>query len=915
MLTGEELAGRRAECREAPDLGRGVEAMRVRLARLLEESPPLPTAKALLSRAGGVCPADGVTLVFDPWSAREHSCPRCGARRSGERHDRAWARWQHLWLAERAADLAAMFALAADDRARDRALEIVLSYASRYAEFPNVDNVLGPARVLFSTYLESIWLDNLMSAAFMLGEGGALDGAAVEAVGRLAEEAANLIGEYDERLSNRQVWNNAALLSVAVWFEDEQLAHRCIEGPTGLISHLIHGFGPDGLWFEGENYHSFALQGMIRAAGWARLAGVDVFAEPELTGPLHRALMAPAATALPDLTYPARKDSRYGVSLAQPMFLESWEIALGRATASQAGPPDGLAGWLAQLYRRKAPPAQRFDSYLHEEAPPPLGERARADLSWRALLEMLPELPAEGDRVGPDDAGSTGSVLESAGLAILRPAGNYVALECGGGGSGGHGHPDRLNLSLHTGGRHWLPDPGTASYVTDDLHYYRSTVAHNAPLLDGRSQASGIASACSAFAVEGDWGWLRGSWGAVTRTVVAGPDQLLDLVDSAADDEHLVELPWHLNGSIEVLTPGNWVPGELDHPGTGGHRRFQPESRDARQVSVRVVAGERILHVVFGLTGELWSVTGPGLPAADLAGESVEFLLLRGSGRHVRYVAVMSWGGPVSLEADGDLFQVAGEHGATRHQAVTGGWQIDRPDSQVRLAGLRTQAAEYRPLVLRDKPLQNEAQARFMAETPGFESGEGFRDVDPLMLDHEDQYRRAELPYEGADSFSAAARPGWNREAFYLALEVTKERVWFRAPDSAPLDLDNEPDDIHSDGAQVYLAGPSGAVLSLVAVPDPASAAVAVRIASGHGSARGRWQETHWGYRMILEVVPEWWPDVVPGDHIGFDVIVNEGYPDRTRRAGQLVWTGRGGWVWLRGDRQDPADFGTLVLA
>ena len=34
----------------------------------------------------------------------------------------------------------------------------------------------------------------------------------------------------------------------------------------------------------------------------------------------------------------------------------------------------------------------------------------------------------------------------------------------------------------------------------------------------------------------------------------------------------------------------------------------------------------------------------------------------------------------------------------------------------------------------------------------------------------------------------------------------------------------------------------------------------------------------------------------------------------RERRSGQLVWSGGGGWVFLRGDRQDPASLGVLEL-
>src|SRR2546428_13912351 len=82
------------------------------------------------------------------------------------------------------------------------------------------------------------------------------------------------------------------------------------------------GFGRDGMWYEGENYHLFALRGLLTGAVWARLAGVDLFAEPQLAARVGAALLAPARTALPDLTFPARKDSRFGVSLAQPAYLE-----------------------------------------------------------------------------------------------------------------------------------------------------------------------------------------------------------------------------------------------------------------------------------------------------------------------------------------------------------------------------------------------------------------------------------------------------------------------------------------------------------------------------------------------------------------------------------------------------------------
>ena len=456
MVTPDELEARAALVSERADLAALLGGMRRRAARTIHEMPAVPQVKALLSQDGGVCPEDGAALVFDPWSPAAHRCSRCGSTWSGGRHDRHWARFQHLGLAEQAAELATLGIMGDEDAAAARASEILGSYA-HYASLPNLDNVLGPSHLFFSTYLESIWVTNYLAAAVLLRESGRLPQEAMDVVSAVADEAAAVIGEFNEGFSNRQTWHNAALAAIGVWFEDEELAQRAVESETGLLAHLAHGFAPDGTWHEGENYHLFALQGALTAMRWARSAGVDPLGDPELADRLAAALRAPIRTALPDLTFPARKDSRYGVSLAQPMYIELWERGLGIADAAGVGLPD-VAGWIRSLYDAPAPPAQEFDSWLFEAGMPVPGRRSRAALSWNALLEMPAALPDGGERP------AVSTLLPSQGLAVLRHGDRYVSLECGEW-TGGHGHPDRLHLSLHAGGVHWLPDFGTGSYV------------------------------------------------------------------------------------------------------------------------------------------------------------------------------------------------------------------------------------------------------------------------------------------------------------------------------------------------------------------------------------------------------------------------------------------------------------------
>ncbi|MGH7536482.1 MAG: heparinase II/III domain-containing protein, partial [Gemmatimonadales bacterium] len=431
-----------------------------------------------------------------------------------------------------------------------------------------------------------------------------------------------------------------------------------VQGPTGIIAHLVRGFGEDGMWYEGENYHLFALRGQLVAMGWARQAGLDLLEDSRLAVRLEAALRAPAITALPDHTFPARKDSRFGVSLAQPMYLELWEVGLARLGDSHSD----LWGWLVALYAEPGGPAERFDSYLHEagEMAPPGGRRNRSDLSWWALLEMVPELPDATGAWAPGNA-----LLEGQGLAILRQGDRYASLECGHLG-GGHGHADRLHLTLHADGQHWLRDLGAGSYVTRDLFWYRSTLAHNAPRLDGVSQEPGDA-VCRAFDEQGSWAWARGSFGPLSRTLVAGPSYLVDVVELSGSEEHLLELPWHLSGRVDVVTAGSWssaapLPDEL----VTDPERFAPGADGPIQLRAHAGSATLTLHLIF--EGELLRAAGPGQPGSS---SRETFYLARSRGRNQRLIALLTstHGSTIirSAAAAGDVIEVETTEGLERH--------------------------------------------------------------------------------------------------------------------------------------------------------------------------------------------------------------------------------------------------------
>ncbi len=900
MVSAEELAARRTAIAASPDLSGLLERLAERARPVLEREPVIPSAKALLSVDGGFCPRDGTQLTFDPWSPVSHRCPRCGVAHQGERHDRWWARFQHLWLGERTAHLAALGALGGDAAAAARAKALLLHYGEHYFQYPNKNNVLGPSRLFFSTYLESIWLTNYLAAAILLRESGQLDDDTAGAVSSLGEEAANLIGEFDEGLSNRQTWHNAALSALAVWFEDEELLRRTVEGPSGLLAHLLRGFGGDGMWFEGENYHLFALRGLLLGLGWVRSAGVDPLEEPKLAGHLDAALRAPTLTALPDLTFPARKDSRFGASLAQPMYLELWE-----AGVQEEGELDD---WLAALYGAPAPPAQVFDSYLHEAGEPAPSRRGRVDLSWWMLLAMPPSRAGDAAGWRPGSA-----LLEAQGLAVLRSGSRYASLECGAN-AGGHSHPDRLHLTVHDRGVHWLPDFGTGSYVSRDLFWYRSTLAHNAPLLDGISQPPGDA-VCEYFDAKGAWGWVRAHFGPVTRTLVAAPQYLLDMVELSSDMDRRLDLPWHLTGQLDIRASGQWRPAELADEFATDVQALAIEGHTPLTVTARGGAGQIMTLVTRGATRMVRAVA-PGPPGAGPA----PFVVLGADGRAARIISALS-AEPVRLELDGEVIIVTSGAASDRHQSLLDGWQVGRAEGEIRLSGRRPAPRSFAPLISREVPFRQTGIAPGVNPPPALDGTlDGFDLSQPLALDHEDQYRRSEEPYSGPEDFAAVAYVNWDDEALYLAVEVSKPEIVLRAEEAPPLLLDNEPDDIHSDGIQVYIRPePEGAVFGFLVVPQPDENGVRARVAGGCAGepemVTGAWTTADVGYSVTLALSLPGWEGRQSGDRIAFDLLVNEMLPDRERRSGQLVWSGGSGWVWLRGDRQDPERFGELELA
>jgi hypothetical protein len=191
----------------------------------------------------------------------------------------------------------------------------------------------------------------------------------------------------------------------------------------------------------------------------------------------------------------------------------------------------------------------------------------------------------------------------------------------------------------------------------------------------------------------------------------------------------------------------------------------------------------------------------------------------------------------------------------------------------------------------------------------------GFRADAPLVLDREDQYRRAEEPWPGPDDFSARALVNCAGSTLYVGVEVVTPEPVFRPADAADPELENENPDIHSDGLQLYLE--AAGFYGWLVVPDIEKPG-ALRVAPARGTdaeasmvTAGRWAAAERGYVVTLAIeLP------VEPSAFGFDLYVNRAAPGHERRAGQLVWSGaRGTRVYLAGDRALPGALPLLEVA
>lgn len=921
--SADEMAAIRRRLDEHDWYARCFANLRAPVDELLRRGIRIPREKGFVFYE--TCPQDNARLRQDPFNPHDHICPTCGVNYTGEEHYRAWVTFSQLYLAQRALDMGIVYQVTRDEAYADAIRHVLTEYARRYEEYPLVDCVLGPTRLFQSTWIEAVWLAALAGAADLVRE--TIPAAEWRLVrDRLLLPSAAVIMDYDEGENNRQAMNNAAIGLVGLLCEEDRLVDYALHGPHGWFHHLEHSVLADGLWYEGNNYHFATLPAMLNLAEAISRSGQDLYRVEVGGRRLQMMFDAPIASLYPDLTFPARKDSAFGISLAT-----RWHVSMFELGYRHYGEP-AYAHLLGELYDRgiRERGTVRLSSGLIDVADPCPADRERLD--WRGFLNAMPTLDADAGMPLTTSVNMTGT-----GLGILRQdAGRtYAAIDYGHYG-GGHGHPDRLSLHFYARGKRWLADWGTGAYFFDHLRWYRSSIAHNTVVVDGQAQLA-VDGTCRRFGAEPSVQMIAAGADEVypgvrfQRTaVLLSPDLLLDLFVVEADRAHRHDWALHSFGELSLAGADSPpAPAEIhgDHyewlhdvrraPATGAWTAFFRHEGDALAVHMLGAAGTEVYTAsAYGpppaipalfpvlIARRTASLTVFAALLEHRAGEhaivqafrsteddAYEIALTDGSRFRCRYDDATAAGVVARFGADGTLVEERAFAGAT-------------PDDEPERDDLATAARRVSPRI-----------AVLGREESMTEAG---------------QIRRGERHWRGVADVSARFRVDREGDALRLRVAVTDDDVTCSGPvekhfdyDGVQVYVDPHPDPARRDTslagiyglvlvpaasagepARLYPIGPVESTLTSPEMALPSLEGVTLR-----STLRPD------GYDLDLTLpLAHLGRDPRPGDTLGFDLIVNDN--DGTfRRAQQMIWTGAGdSRIWLQQDYHPPQCFGRLVF-
>ncbi|UCH35464.1 MAG: heparinase II/III family protein [Armatimonadota bacterium] len=463
------------------------------------------------------CPKHGVRLKME--SPTRHVCPHGGEVYSGWPYDDVAVTYTHHKYTADLENLGLAYAFTGDRRYAERAREILLAYAAKYAGY-KIHDVRGGERASGGKRFAQTLDEAVSLVRVAWGYDLIYETLTPEDRERIETEflrpSVEVILRNRAGKSNWQSWHNAGIAAVGFCLGDAGMIRTALDDPKhGFRYQMQASVLSDGSWYEGApSYHFYALSALAYTSEAAHHAGINLYDIPA-----YKSLFdGPLDLVYPDLTFPGLNDADRFSLLGQERF---YDLAYARYGGERYG------AVVARGNRR----------------------------NLFALLYGAETTPVDSDL-------AAGSVdLDGLGCAVLRDGigadGRYLLLDYGPHG-GGHGHPEKLQVLLYGLGQELAPDAGRLAYSVP-MHgsWYRQTVAHNTIVVDQQSQQP-TDGRLMLFHTEAGFQAARavctGAYEGVAldRTVIVLPDYIVDVYRAHSDAPHTYDWVYHNIGRVRA---------------------------------------------------------------------------------------------------------------------------------------------------------------------------------------------------------------------------------------------------------------------------------------------------------------------------------------------------------------------------
>ena len=553
--------------------------------------------------------------------ANRHQCPSCERIYSGFPYDNVIYNSQHRENLNRAEDAAWAWVVTGKPKYRDFAMSVLLGYADRYLGYPMLHTRVNDETVDVEAGKKDKYRTAGRLHAQTLTEANSLIPAAITydlIYSTLSEKERRHIEKNFLRVistsinvhktgkSNWQTWHNAALLYAGAAMGDGELVKQTLlDEEHGFITQMKISIMPEGMWYENSwAYHYYTLSAMTYLAEGGRRLGFDLYSFPPL----------------------------------QKMYLIAFDYLMNDGSLPRFGnavQDSPLGKWVNE---------QAYAAYKDER----LLTGIPKEVSWDGIVlgrreSKRSELPQVESKV---ITGGGHAILATDGPGKLTAALSFSPF------GGFHGHFDKLSFVWFGYGQELGVDAGRSASQAYRLpiqsEWYRATTAHNAVLVDGKTQkeADGnylaFNSTNSHAAVTADAGSAYDNV-SHTRFLLLAPSYLLIIDELKPHDEkeHTYDWLYHNKGQ-NISTTLSKDDGKLGKVPVGyAYLQDIISYKPTKEQPISLQFIDDNTNVYLTMTedkgDEVFTATGPQRSIED----RVPMVIVRRKGRTVRFAAVL----------------------------------------------------------------------------------------------------------------------------------------------------------------------------------------------------------------------------------------------------------------------------------